>query len=75
MSHESLNRASAALQAYDAGLKFIRTLNLLPSSRASTKSIGQVDKPEIMVFKEQRELWRWIERLLRRRAILACRKL
>lgn len=68
MSHESLNKVSAALQAYDAGLQLVQSLDLLGITTKDEKAVTAV-------FREYRELWRWVERLLRRRCIIASRRL
>jgi hypothetical protein len=68
MSRESLNQISAALQAYDAGLRLIESLDLLAVA-------AKDEKTPSAAFKEYRELWRWVERLLRRRCVIASRRL
>lgn len=68
MCHESLNKTSAALQAYDAGLRLIESLDLLAV-------VAKDEKTSSAAFKEYRELWRWVERLLRRRCVIASRRL
>lgn len=66
MCQETLNNSPAALVAYDAGLKVIEAL---VGSNVTT------EKENLKAFLAQRELWRWTERLLRRRNVLAARHL
>ncbi|KAF8321268.1 hypothetical protein DL93DRAFT_2052034 [Clavulina sp. PMI_390] len=75
MSQESLNHVSDALKAYDAGAKLIETLGLIPSSHGSISTTAKSEKSDAASFRDQRELWRWVERLLRRRAIVASQRL
>lgn len=67
MSQEILNKPSAALAAYDAGLRLLQSVDYITSAHD--------EKAQPAAFRELREFWRWGERTLRRRAIVASRRL
>jgi hypothetical protein len=70
MSLELVNQTPAALDAYNAGFRLIDDL-----AATKPRKGPKDEKVIVQAFKDHRELWRWIERLLRRRCIVAARQL
>lgn len=69
MAHERLSPSEPqkALQAYGKMLPFISSLKSDFTVKVSPRSSGTFD---FSVFQQQRELWRWVERLLWRAVVL-----
>ncbi|KAF9530120.1 hypothetical protein CPB83DRAFT_201136 [Crepidotus variabilis] len=67
MSHERLLQPENALQAYGKAFTLLPSLKSEFNVKPTPRSSGSFD---FSVFQQQRELWRWVERLLWRAVVM-----